>query len=101
MTTLKEKYELICEEYIKAFLRKHNLFDDETGEYSDYDFDNDILEVCDYYISLNDIRYDIDKCIPKDTFFEYYDYCLEHCSEDRKVNYHSYIKGFRFEDKKK
>lgn len=105
MTNLKEKYEILCECYVEAFLRKHNLFDDETGEYCDYSWVGDdvgsILEVSDYYISFDDIRYDINNAIPKDTYFEYYNYCIEKFLEERKVNYHSYIKGFRFEDKKK
>lgn len=33
METLQSRFEAICEEYLRAFMRKHEFYDDETGEY--------------------------------------------------------------------
>ena len=91
---LQQKFESIVELYVEAFLRKHGFFDDETGEYSEYDWVADdvgtILEVADRYISFDDIRHDIDNAIPKDRFFEWYDYCVEN---ESKINYRSFLMG--------
>ena len=93
---LQEKFTAIAELYIEAFLRKHNLFDDENGDYSEWEWVGSdvggIIEVADYFIGFDDIRYDIDNCIEKDNFFEWYDYVLEN---EKKINYKSYLKGAR------
>ena len=93
---LQQKFESIAQLYVEAFLRKHGFFDDDTGEYSEYSWvANDawtILEVADRYISFDDVRDDIDNAIPKDRFFEWYDYCVEN---ESKINYRSFLMGTR------
>lgn len=93
---LKTRYIAICELYCEHFLRKHGFFDDETGEYYDWCY-NDVgscLEVSDYFISFDEVRYDIDNNVPKERYFEYYDYALEKASEDggKLCNYASFLK---------
>jgi len=94
--TLQDKFQGITKLYVEAFLRKHDFFDDETGEYYDYEWVADevggILCVSDYFFGFDDIRYDIDNAIQKDTFFAWYEYCVEN---EKKVNYKSYCKGAR------
>lgn len=93
---MKQKFENICHAYVESFLRKHNFFYEENGEYSDYEWVGDevggILCVADYYISFDDIRRDIDECVNKKLYFEYYDYVLEN---DKRINYKSYLMGAR------
>ena len=77
-------------------MRKHGFFDENTGQYSSYDWVGDeiggILELSGYYINFDDIRRDIDESISKDVYFEYYDYCVE---KEKKINYKSYLMGAR------
>ena len=93
---LQDKFESIAQLYVEAFLRKHGFFDDETGEYAEYDWVADnvggILVVADRYIGFDDIRHDIDNAIPKDEFFEWYDYCVEN---EANINYKSFLMGAR------
>lgn len=96
METLQSRFKAICEEYLHAFMRKHEFCDDETGEYSyAYWIGDDvggIVEISDYFIPFNDIRIDIDKCVPKDVYFKYYDYSIY---GDGRANYENYLKGVR------
>lgn len=89
--TLKDEFNLIVDKYTATFCKKHELnFDGWVG--------NDTGTIgCfgDYFISFDNIRYDIDNDIPKGVFFEYYDYDLRIPEGGRRVNYESYIKGYR------
>lgn len=93
---MKKQFENIAKDYVEAFLRKHQMYDEETGEYYSYEWVSNeigsVLCVSDYYIPFDDIRYDIDNAVPKDIYFQYYDYVLEN---DSKINYRSYLKGMR------
>lgn len=95
--TLSEKFKALAERYVEAFLRKHGLFDDENGDYYEWRWTAEevggIVEVADYFIGLDDIRYDIDNCVQKDLFFQWYNFRLE--NEKSKTNYKSFTKGFR------
>lgn len=94
--SLKYDYTKVCDLYVLAFLRKHNLWDDERN----IPFDSEwvggdaggILEVLDYYIGFNEIRIDIDNDIDKEIFFEYYHYTTD---SGKGINYESYLKGAR------
>lgn len=94
--TLQEQYEHIATKYVHTFLRKQRLYDEYTGEYYEYDWVADqvgtILWVSDYFISFENIRYDIDNDIPPLQILEHNDYCIQH---DSKINYKSYLKGIR------
>lgn len=104
MINLSEKYEEICTLYVEAFLRKHHLFDADTGEYSSYEWTADevggILEVDDYYIGFRDILYDIDNEVDKDKYDEYYQHNVDFGTEGISVNYRSYLRGARIEKQK-
>lgn len=92
---LKDRYEAICELYVERFLRKHGFFDEEDGEYSEWEWVNSvggIVEVGDYYIGFGDILLDIDELVDKDMFFSYYDYITK---EEKNINYSSFIRGAR------
>ena len=93
---LKTKFETVCEMYVEAFMRKHGFFDDRTGEYADCGWVagevGGILYLADYFINFDDMRRDIDEEVPKDKYFEYYDYCLEN---EKSINYKSYLMGGR------
>lgn len=89
--TLKDEFNLIVDKYTATFCKKHELrFDGWIG--------NGIGTIgCfgDYFISFDNIRYDIDNDIPEPVFFEYYDYDLRIPEGGRRVNYQSYVKGYR------
>lgn len=90
------KFDNICQLYVEAFMRKHEFFDEDNGEYFIHYWVADnvgtMLYINDYIIDFNDIRYDIDNDVSKDKFFEWYDYILEN---EVKINYKSYLSGFR------
>ena len=99
---MKKKYEEICNEYVYAFLRKHDFYEKEYDEYSEfYWIGNDvgtIIEVADYFIDFQDIKYDIDNDIPVPIYFKYYDYLL---SGDIKMNYKTFVKKYKNENIKR
>ena len=63
MKKLKEKFENICEEYLRKFCYKHGYED--YGEWVDM---GNIALVGDMYVDFNDIRYDIDHEIDEEKF---------------------------------
>ena len=95
--TLSENFEALANLYVEAFLRKHGLFDDENGDYYDWSWVagdvGGIVEVADYFIVVDDIRYDIDNFVQKDLFFQWYNFRLK--NEESKINYKSFAKGLR------
>lgn len=92
--TLKERYENLCNEYLKRFCEKQEM-----------DFDDGwvggtvggIANIGDYYLSFDDIRLDIDTNQPKGVILSYYDHILEghHKEPPEYINYQSYINGIR------
>lgn len=90
---LQPKFESITKQYVEAFLRKHGFFEEEDGEYCEYDWVADevggILCLADYFINFDDIRRDIDNCVQKDKFLEWYYFCLE---GDTTINYKNWLK---------
>lgn len=93
---LKTKFQQVCMDYLGAFMRKHGFFDENTGEYADFDWVGDeiggIANIADHFINFDDIRRDIDEEVSKDKYFEYYDYCVEN---ESRINYKSYLMGAR------
>lgn len=72
--TMKEAYEGICDEYLRQFCEKH-------GWEAEYGWiggePGGTVEVCDMFVSLKEMRYDIDNNIPEDKFEEWYWKALE------------------------
>jgi hypothetical protein len=92
---LQEKFQAIAELYVEAFLRKHGFFDEEDGSYSDWEWVSNVggvVEIADYYIGFDDIRFDIDNSVSKELFFEWYNFCVE---KEKTINYRSYTMGLR------
>ena len=90
---LKHKWKEVCNEYLLRFCKKH-----------EYHFESDawvggdpgtIANVADYFVGMDNIRYDIDHDIPKEVFVSWYDYDLRLAELDcpRRINYPSWCKG--------
>lgn len=92
---LKKRFETICNTYVALFCKKHD-FEFERWVADDV---GGTAECGDYYISFDEIRYDIDNDIPVSIYMKYYDYCLAVYSVlpniRHAVNYPSYCKGAR------
>ena len=58
---IRKDWEDICTKYVNAFIKKHNIEDDSW--YWVGDNPGTILCICDYFISMDDLRYDIDNNI--------------------------------------
>jgi hypothetical protein len=90
---MKKKYEEIVNEYIIAFVRKHDTVFlgwigwNRFGEVAEF--------YGDYYISFDDIRRDIDTNQPKRFIFQWQDDSA-HYGDLLRINYSSYIAGARF-----
>lgn len=95
---LKTNYEKIVQNYLEVFCQKQNCefmywIADEVGGVACF--------VNEYFISFNDIRYDIDNNIEKGTIFKWYDE-IEYSIENKKIiNYQSYCQGFKIKPNEK
>jgi hypothetical protein len=94
MKTLEQKYESVCNEYIKQFCQKH-----------DIDFDgwvaNIVGSVCcfdSYFFNFMDIVWDINSKQPTGLIFQWHEDTYE--NTDKAINYYSYTKGLRYNDLK-
>lgn len=90
---LKAQWRDICNIYLEEFCKKH--------EYK-YDPDmwigNDpgtIVEVCDMFVKMDDIRYDVDNNVPEEYFEKWYWKGLDvyELTGENYMNYQSYCKG--------
>lgn len=91
---LKERYTIICNEYLQKFCVKQGF--DYDPEYAWVAGNaGDCANVGDFYFSFDEIRYDIDNDIPKGKIIEWYNYTLETSMLDLpvRINYPSYCKG--------
>lgn len=90
---IKSDWINVCNEYLRLFCLKH-----------DYDYDSDswvgsdagtVAMIGDMYVSMEDIRYDIDNGINVNKFEEWYWKNLEvyELLEKNWLNYSSYCKG--------
>ena len=89
MEKLKQKYELICDEYINVFCVKQEM-----------DFEGWVGNIVgggaccnDFFFDFQDIVYDINTRQPQGLIVNWYYYNLE--LKDGNINYHSYAKGLR------
>lgn len=93
--TLKADYEKSVAAYIKAFCKRMEMrfghwIGDEVGGLADF---NDYLTV-----NFIDVKRCIDEDVTRDTFIEWYDYCVEVGSLDINAtipNLNSWLMGFR------
>lgn len=93
--TLKADYEKSVAAYIKAFCKQMEMsfghwIGDEVGGLADFN---------DYFtIDFTDIKRCVDEDVTRDTFIEWYDYCVEVGSLDINAtipNLNSWLMGFR------
>ena len=103
MTRLKKKWADVCNEYLQKFCEKHE-YDFECAYWVGDDAGTTAC-VADYFIGMDEIRYDIDNDVPEDKFLKWYDYSLEvfelECEfryrklykDFIKINYPSFCKG--------
>lgn len=93
---LKKELETVVAKIIAEFEKKQELYfefwvvDDVTGVAC---FSNE------YYFSLEDICHDVFTEQPKDQITDWQDDSLENEDEDQNINYQSYCKGLRFNNK--
>lgn len=70
---LKLNYTAACNAYMAAFCEKHN-FDYEPDAWVG-GATGGIAEINDLFVSMDDMRADIDRDAPEEEYVKYYDYC--------------------------
>lgn len=92
-TSLKKQWEDVCNEYARIFCTKHSYrFDPDMWVAND---PGSIIEVCDMFVGIDEIRYDVDNNIPEEYFAEWYWKGLEvyELTGKKYMNYPSFCKG--------
>lgn len=88
---LKDRFDLVVNEYIKKFAKKHEIEFDywiggDTGE---------IASFSEYYVfSCYEIRYDIDNDVPKPILFNWYNLRMTD-NNGYEISYKNYVLGLR------
>lgn len=72
---IKDQWNEVCEAYLSEFCKKHH-FDREDADWVGRDIGG-MAQIGDYFVGMEEMRYDIDNRIPPKTFFLWYDYTLE------------------------
>ena len=90
---IQDNFNKIVNAYLLAFMRKHGFFNEHTGEYSEYYWlGGDVGGVVgingEYFITLSEIRYDINNGLDKSIFFKYFEHELTH----EKIGYKEFVK---------
>ena len=91
--TLKQTWKKVCNIYLQEFCRRHG-----------YSYETDmwvannpgtIACVCDMFVSMEDIRYDVDNCIDIDCFEAWYWKSVDVYSltKQKYMNYSSFCQG--------
>lgn len=90
---MRKKLNKILKKYIKKFEKKHDL----TFEFAVSD---DLMGVISFgdvlFFNINDIVYDIDTKQPKGLII---DWLYDSINQDKYINFQSYSKGLRYEQK--
>jgi hypothetical protein len=97
--TLKQRYESIATAYLNKFIKKQEI--DFDGWVSD-DIGGIASFCCQYFVSLDDMRYDIDNDCEVGLILRWQEDSVEHDMNGffDHINYHSYHKGLRYSDLK-
>ena len=92
---LKLNYTAACNAYMAAFCEKHG-FDYEPDAWVG-GTPGGIAEINDLFVSMDDMRADIDRDAPEEEYAKYYNYCLRVGSiaggELKTPNYESWLRG--------
>ena len=86
---LKENIELLCNEYVKRFSEKQEVYFD----YWVAEIIGETAVLGDYCFNFSDIKLDIDTDQPKGLIFNWYNDNIE--NEGKSINYFSYTLGLR------
>lgn len=102
---MKALWDKLCNKYLAAFCEKHGLdLDDAYWVRSE---PGTVAAIGDYFVGIDEMRYDIDNNIEESRFFEWYYYTLDireiegeyHMMQNYKeftnVSFESYCEGFR------
>ena len=95
----KDRLNKILQEYVDLFSKKHEI----TFDGSVNDDLLDILFFGDYFMSIEDVVFDIDNDINEPEFYNWYDSTLEFAMKNKDVptiNYKSWCMGARYSMKK-
>lgn len=89
MSSLKQRFEDICTEYIKAFCKKQEMeFNGWVG-----DSVGEVAYIEDYYLNFDDIRLDVDANQPKGKMLDWYNQEMEaRFTDSQGMNYRTYVK---------
>jgi hypothetical protein len=89
--SLSKRYDKLVIDYIAAFEKKHEVkFTDSVGT-SIFSFNEH------YFLTFDDIRYDVNQNCPKGLIFQWQDDCEKHIKEPQ-ISFISYALGIRYED---
>lgn len=93
---LKSAWKDVCESYVKAFCKRHH-FTYEPNMWVGMSEENigTVTEVCDMFVSLDDIRYDVDTKQPEGNFMKWYYKSLDlyELGVENYMNYPSFCNG--------
>ena len=88
---LKQLHEIVCNEYVKKFEKKHKL----VFEYWIADLIGETASFGDYFFNMTEIIYDINTRQPKGLILKWINDNIEHKESDNWINFYSYSKGLR------
>lgn len=87
-----------CNAYVDLFCEKHKLHYNKNDWVGGFFGAGDIICINDYWLSMEDIKTDIDFNAPKDGFIEWYDYNTVLYQLDYKLpcmSYENWLKGLK------
>ena len=88
---LKQLHEIVCNEYVKRFERKHGL----NFEYWIADLVGETAAFGDYFFNMSEIIYDINTRQPKGLILKWSNDNVEYSESTHWINFTSYSKGLR------
>lgn len=94
--SLQQRWQELCNEYLKQFCKRHEYeYDEDAWIGIDKDNVGAIADIADMFISMDDIRYDVDHEVPIDSFEEWYwkRLDLHELGVERWMNYPNYCQG--------
>lgn len=94
MSKLRENYNNVCNDYLKAFCEKHGFDYEDAKESWAAGYVGGVCNLGEWFVNFDDIRTDLDMHAPKDEYFKYYDYDMEsHDLGFKRINYDSWLLG--------
>lgn len=92
--SLKQKFEEVCNAYLDAFVKRHDLV---SADWVDPGVCEIVCANDDAFLDFDDIRYDVDNAasLSVNEIWDWLDYCrrLEYLECPKKINFPSWCKG--------